>query len=135
MKTFDVQGIDLQISYDLAFSYLADPANLPAWANAFASVAGRRALMRTPNGEVEIDLKVLASKEQGTIDWQMTFPDASVAMAFSRMVPLSRLSCAYVFVLTPPPVPLEELEGAFEVQKQILAEELKRLKGILEAHA
>jgi hypothetical protein len=35
-------------------------------------------------------------------------------------------------VLTPPPVPLEELEGALEAQSAILTQELAALKRILE---
>lgn len=135
MKLFDVQGIDLAVASARAFAYVADPAHLPSWTSAFARVANGRALMRTPQGEVEIDLAVLASEVQGTIDWRMTFPDGSVAMAFSRIVALDRDRSIYTFVLTPPPVPLEQLEGALDAQSRTLAEELHRLKVILENHA
>jgi Protein of unknown function (DUF3179) len=37
------------------------------------------------------------------------------------------------FVLMAPPVPLEAVEGALEAQRKVLAEELVRLKTILEA--
>ena len=74
MKLFDVQGIELHAASDRVFAYVADPAHLPAWTSAFATVANGKALMRTPQGEVEIDLVVLSSKAQGTIDWKMTFP-------------------------------------------------------------
>jgi len=135
MKRFDVQGIDLQATRRRAFSYIADPIHLPQWTSAFASVANGKAVMRTPNGEVEIDLVVQSSEEQGTIDWLMTFPDGSVATAFSRVVKLDSKSCVFAFVLTPPPpVPLEQLEGALEAQSRTLAEELQSLKRILERH-
>ena len=134
MKRFDVQGIDLQAASRRAFSYIADPAHLPQWTSAFASVANGKAVMRTPNGEVEIDLVVQSSEEQGTIDWLMTFPDGSVATAFSRVVKLDPKSCAFAFVLTPPPVPLEQLEGALAAQSRTLAGELQNLKTILERH-
>lgn len=88
--------------------------------------------MRTPQGEVEIDLAVLASEVQGTVDWRMTFPDGSVAMAFSRIVALDQDRSIYTFVLTPPPVPLAQLEGALDAQSRTLAEELRCLKTILE---
>lgn len=81
-----------------------------------------------------VDLAVDASPEHGTVDWRMTFPDRSVATAFSRVVDLDRDRCVFSFVLTAPPVPLEEIEGALEVQSRTLAEELERLKGILEHH-
>lgn len=134
MKTFDVQGINLQVPQKRAFSYIADQAQLPQWTSAFASVTNGKAVLRTPNGEVEIGLAVRSSEEQGTIDWLMTFPDSSVATAFSRVVKLDAKSCAYTFVLTPPPVPLELLEGALEAQSRTLAEELQKLKKILESH-
>ena len=134
MKRFDVQGTHLQATARRAFSYIADPTHLPQWTSAFASVASGRAVMRTPNGEVEIDLMVQSSEEQGTIDWLMTFPDGSVATAFSRVVKLDSKSCAFAFVLTPPPVPLEQLEGALAAQSRTLAGELQNLKGTVERH-
>ena len=66
MKTFDVQAISLNVPQQQAFAFIAEATNLPKWAQAFASVANKRALMRTPNGEVEIDLDVHASTENGT---------------------------------------------------------------------
>lgn len=134
MKRFDVQAIDLQVVQRRVFSYVADPQHLPQWTSAFASVANGRAVMRTPNGEIEIGLVVQSSEEQGTIDWRMTFPDGSVATAFSRVVKLDSKSCVFAFVLAPPPVPLEQLEGALEAQSRTLAEELQRLKRVLELH-
>jgi hypothetical protein len=90
--------------------------------------------MRTPHGEVEIALGVRASAEHGTIDWVMTFPDGSVATAFSRAVELDPQHCVFSFILTPPPVPLEQLEGALEAQSRTLAEELRHLKQVLESN-
>ena len=134
MKTFDVQGIDLNVPQGRALAFIADPEQLPRWTNAFTSVTPGRAVMRTPNGEVMVDLKVEASPEHGTVDWRMTFPDGSVATAFSRVVEIDRDRCVFSFVLTPPPVPLEQLEGALESQSRTLAEELRKLKRILEHH-
>ncbi|HLN98739.1 MAG TPA: SRPBCC family protein [Pyrinomonadaceae bacterium] len=134
MKSFDVQGIDLNVPPGKAFAYIADPTKLPKWTNAFASVSAGRAVMRTPGGEVVIDLEVEASPEHGTIDWRMTFPDSSLAAAFSRVVAVDQNHSIFSFVLTPPPVPLEQLEGALEAQSRTLAEELKKLKKILEHH-
>lgn len=134
MRSFDVQGIDLAVPRSKAFAFIADPAQLPKWTNAFASVTAEQAVMRTPSGEVMIDLEVQASAEQGTVDWRMRFPDHSVATAFSRLVETGPDRCIFSFVLTPPPVPLEQLEGALEAQARTLAEELKKLKEILEYH-
>jgi hypothetical protein len=134
LKTFDVQSVEMKVASDRAFAYIADPSRLPDWTSAFASVRGRRALLRTPNGEVEIDLAVEARAEAGTVDWRMTFPDGSVANAYSRLVPLAGSRCIYSFVLTPPPVPLAELEGALEAQSRTLSQELARLRRTLEGN-
>jgi len=118
-----------------ALAFIADPEQLPRWTNAFASVTPGHAVLRTPSGEVPTDLEVEASPEQGTIDWRITFRDQSVATAFSRVVSVDPdRCCIFSFVLTPPPVPLEKLEGALEAQSRTLAEELERLKRILENH-
>lgn len=132
MKNFDVQSVLLQVPQDLAFTFIADGNLLPMWAQAFHTVSGRYALMRTAQGEIEIDLEIKASAQYGTVDWVMTFPDKSVAVAYSRLVCLSQESCVFCFVLTPPPVPLEQLEGALQAQSKILAEELLTLKEIIE---
>lgn len=86
-------------------------------------------------GEVTIDLDGRAAQEQGTVDWIMTFPHHSVASAFSRVVELGPERCVFSFVLTLPPVPLEQWEGALEQQSKILAEELHTLKRLVEHHA
>lgn len=129
---FDVQGVTIQAPLQKVFSYIADAARLPEWTNAFSSVSNGKAMLQTPNGQVEIGLDVLVSKQQGTIDWLMKFPDGSIATAYSRVSPLDSGKCAYTFVLTPPPVPLEMLEGALEEQSKTLAKELGKLKIILE---
>ncbi len=132
MRTFDVQSLEIDSPARKAFEYIADPAHLPEWTGAFKSIAGRRAVLSTPDGTIPIDLDVQASREHGTIDWTMTFPDGSVAKAFSRVVETANGRAIYSFVLLPPPVPLEKIEGALDQQSRILGEELARLKGILE---
>src|SRR5690606_18452414 len=49
MRTFDVQGIGFDVPSTHAFAFIADPDRLPEWTQAFASVHGARALLRTPN--------------------------------------------------------------------------------------
>jgi len=90
------------------------------------------AVMRTPSGEVPVTLETHADEHRGTVDTRMIFPDGSDGWAYSRVVPLGADRCLYEFVLTPPPVPLEELEGTLAEQSKILAEELRSLKRILE---
>ncbi len=133
MRTFDVQSLDIDSSARKVFEYVADPAHLPEWTCAFKSVAGRQALLSTPDGTIAIDLDVQASREHGTIDWTMTFPDGSVAKAYSRVLESANGRAIYCFVLLPPPVPLEKIEGALDQQSRILGEELARLKRILES--
>lgn len=132
MQTYDVQSIRIAVPADQAFAYIAKPENLPRWTNAFATADLAQARMRTPAGEVEIALKTVTSEAAGAVDWHMTFPDGAVATAFSRVTPDGEGSI-YSFVLMAPPVPLEQLEGALEEQKGILAEELRTLKAQLEA--
>jgi hypothetical protein len=131
MRSFDVQGIEIEVPWNKALELIADPEQLPRW-HAFASVSDGRAVMRTPRGEVRIDLGVRVSPEQGTVDWTMKFADGSVSTAYSRIVAAGKMRCIYSFILTPPPVPLEQLEGALEAQARTLTDELRRLKGVLE---
>lgn len=133
MKRFDVQGIAINALAKQSFQFIADPDNLPQWANAFASINGDSALMVTPAGEVEVSLAIESCEKAGTVDWYMTFPDGSLATAFSRIISDEKGSCICTFTLTPPPVPLEELEGAIDAQREILTQELIKLKAILES--
>lgn len=133
MKTHDVQSVSILVKLDAAFAYIADPGNLPLWTGAFAQADSKSARLRSPDGEVEIKLETIAQKSAGTIDWAMTFPDRAVGWAYSRLTP-EKEGVVYSFMLMAPPVALEAVEGALEVQKKQLAQELTRLKGILEAH-
>ncbi len=131
MKTFDVQTIEINAPFDRVFGYIADARKLPEWTSAFKSVSDGRAVMETANGSVEIELAVQAARSQGTVDWIMTFPDGSVARAYSRVVAADKDRSLYSFILMAPPVPLEQLEGALEAQSHILREELANLGAIL----
>lgn len=131
MKNFDVQSIGLPVSAESAFNYISQPANLPKWTNAFSRADHTTADLATPNGAVPIKLQTVASPGAGTVDWLMTFPDGAKGAAYSRITANGDGKSIYSFVLMAPPVPLETLEGALEAQKQILATELEKLKGIL----
>jgi hypothetical protein len=130
MRDFDVQTVELEAPFDVAFRYIADPGTLPEWTHAFRSVSDGRATLATPRGVVDIRLEVSASREAGTVDWTMTFPDGSVGRAFSRLVDRGSRSL-YSFVLLAPPVPLEQVEGALAEQSRTLREELKTLQQTL----
>lgn len=131
---FEVKNIALAVPFDTAFDYIADKMNLPQWTHAFAEVEENgAAMMRTPEGEVRVQLEDTADRDHGIIDTKMTFPDKSVGYAHSRLIALSDASCVYSFVLMPPPVALEQLEGALAEQAAILERELQILKAKLEA--
>ena len=133
MNPFDVQSIGVAVSAERLFKFIAEPANLPKWTNAFKSADNRTAELATPDGAVPIKLKTEARKDAGSVDWIMTFPDKSVGYAYSRVTQNGEDASIYSFVLMAPPAPLEMLEGALDAQKPILAEELKRLKALMEA--
>jgi len=133
MKSFDVQSIKIQTGFHRAFTYIADPKTLPEWTHAFKEVSDGTAVMATPQGSVPIRLAVNSSAHHGTIDWMMDFPDGSHATAFSRLIEAGKDRCIYTLTLMPPPVPLEQLEGALEQQAKVLQEELANLARILSA--
>jgi len=133
-KIFDVQGIEINTSPEKAYKYIADQNNLPRWTNAFKTVTSGRTKLQTPQGEVDIKLEVRKSDEARTVDWHLTFPDGKVGSAYSRVTDGGRDSVVFSFVLMAPPVELERLEGALKEQIEILAEELKKLKSILETN-
>jgi hypothetical protein len=130
-NNFDVQSIGINRTANNVFDFIAKPENLSLWTNAFARASQTSAIMITPNGELSIGLETIIAKESGTIDWVMTMPDGSIGKAFSR-VSENDENAIYSFVLLAPPVPLEQLEGALSGQKIVLAEELKKLKRLLE---
>lgn len=130
---FDVKNVALAVPFNTAFDYIADDTKLPEWTNAFAEVSeDGKALMRTPKGEITVQLENNLDRKNGVIDTKMTFPDGCVGTAYSRLIELNEDSCVYSFVLTPPPVALEELEGALSAQAEILERELQTLKANLE---
>lgn len=130
MQDFDVQTVELAAPFETAFRYIADPRTLPEWTHAFRSASDGRATLATPKGEVDVRLVVKASREAGTVDWIMTFPDGSVGHAFSRLVDRGGRTL-YSFVLVTPPVPLEQVEGALTEQSRALREELAALQRVL----
>ena len=132
-NNFDVQSIGINRTPNKVFEFIATPENLSLWTNAFSKANQTSAIMVTPNGELTIELETRTSKENGTIDWIMTMPDGSIGKAFSRVLENGE-NAIYSFVLLAPPVPLEQLEGALTAQKTVLAEELKKLKKILETN-
>ena len=132
MRTFDVQGIEIEVPQRTVFEFLQEPRHLPRWAQAFASVDDGRARLETPAGAVDIGLAVFANADAGTVDWRLTFPDGTVGLAQSRVTGTTRGTSIYSFVLHAPPLALEDLEGALDAQRVILRHELDALKELLE---
>ncbi len=132
MKRYDVQEILIDAPADRVFGYLADASNSPEWTEAFDSVDGDRAVLRTPAGAIEIGLDILASSEQGTVDWRMRFPDGTVETAWARVVPTPDERTVFTFVLMPSAPMLEQLEGDLSQLSETLAGVLVRLTGLLE---
>jgi hypothetical protein len=132
VDAFRIESVQIKSAFGKAFDYIAAPENLPKWTHAFKSVHDGTAVMATPAGSAQVGLKVSSSKDQGTIDWRMRFPDGSEAVAYSRLVGQLSDVCVYSFILFAPPVPLAQLEGVLDDQVKILKEELKNLKQILE---
>lgn len=131
MRAHEVRSIEVIAPYERVFAFIADPQNLPRWAHAFEKVDGASASMRTPNGTAEVALSVRASEQHGTIDWEMVFPDGSVATAMSRVTRAPHERVVYTFVLNAPPLPLEQIEGALSQQVRTLELELARLGELL----
>jgi hypothetical protein len=129
-KEFIIQSIMIDTDAKCAYLFIADPKNLPLWTNAFKEADESKALMNTPAGTINIRLKTLGNEHEGTIDWHMHMPDGTVGIAYSRVVPVKD-KCIYSFILLPPPLPLEELEGKLEEQGQILRQELINLSELL----
>jgi uncharacterized protein YndB with AHSA1/START domain len=132
MRMFDVQGIEINASRGRVFDFLRDPGNLPRWAHAFVSAEDGRARLQTPAGAVDVGLNVVADPQTGVVDWRLEFPDGTVGVAHSRVTDTARGTCIYSFVLHAPPVALEQVEGALDVQRVALASELATLKALME---
>lgn len=76
----------------------------------------------------DLQRSTAAVADAGTVDWQLDFPDGAVGLAHSRVTETTRGTCIYSFVLHAPPVPLEQLEGALDVQRATLQTELHDLE-------
>ena len=129
-KPFIVESIMIECDVGSAFRFISDPAKLPSWTNAFKEANASEALMNTPAGTIRIGLNTVSSQQDGTIDWYMKMPDGTVGVAYSRVVAVKD-KCIYCFILLPPPVPLEALEGTLEEQGIILKQELINLSELL----
>ena len=127
MNNFTNNSTTLSVSFQRAFDYISRRDTLPEWTNAFPVVKDRKATLRTPKGDVEVELDVDASRESGTIDWRWRLPDGSLGTAYSRLSALNDDATAYVFILPISP----EQQDMREAMRTTIDDELKRLKSIL----
>jgi hypothetical protein len=90
MRMCDVQGIEIRATRGRVFEFLRNPSNLPRWAHAFTSAEDGLARLETRAGAVDVRLGVSTLADTGTVDWRLTFPDGSVALAQSRVTETTR---------------------------------------------
>src|SRR5918995_503083 len=117
----DTQTITLPANAEDAFTFLAQPENLPRWAVGFARGIRREGdgwIVETPQGEIPI--RIAADATRGTIDFQMRVAPGLEAVAYSRVVP-NESGAEYVFTQIQMPGMTDEV---FAAQRAALAEEL-----------
>jgi hypothetical protein len=117
----DTQTITLPVSVEDAFSFLAQPENLPRWAVGFVRGIRREGddwIVQTVQGEMSV--RVVADALRGTIDFHMRATPGVEAIAYSRVVP-NDSGTEYVFTQFQLP---GMADGVFAGQRAALAEEL-----------
>jgi hypothetical protein len=117
----DTQAITLPVSSEEAFSFLAEPENLPRWAVGFARGIRREGdgwIVQTAQGEMPV--RVVADAVRGTIDFHLGVAPGLEAVAYSRVVP-NDSGAEYVFTQFQLPGMAYEV---FTAQRVALAEEL-----------
>jgi hypothetical protein len=128
----DTQTVTIPARLEEAFAFLAEPENLPRWAVGFARGVHRDAdgwVVETGHGDVPI--RILADREQGTIDFHMGIGPGIEAIAYSRLMPNDD-SAEYVFTQFRQPGMSDEV---FAGQRAALAEELALLPILFRARA
>jgi hypothetical protein len=128
----DTKTVTLPASAEDAFTFLANPANLPRWAVGFARGIRREGeewIVQTAQGEMPI--RIAADAARGTIDFHMRVASEVEAIAYSRVVP-NDSGAEYVFTQFQSPGMTDEV---FAGQRAALAEELALLPILFRAQA
>jgi hypothetical protein len=128
----DTQTITLPVSFEEAFSFLAQPENLPRWAVGFARGIRREGddwIVQTAQGEMPV--RVVADALRGTIDFHMRVAPGIEAVAYSRVVP-NDAGTEYIFTQFQLPGMADEV---FAGQRAALAEELAILPMLFRAQS
>jgi hypothetical protein len=133
VQTFDVQATELEASYEKAFKYIADPANLSQWTLGLTEADDTTALIKRPEGKIKIGFSTKANFELGTIGWQMSMPNGSTAIAYSRLMKLANGNVMYSFTFSVDPSTTEKVQEHVETQAKVITQELSNLRTLLAA--
>jgi hypothetical protein len=130
MQRSDTQSITIDAPREAVLDLVSDPTAFPRWASGFAlavRVDGPDWLVDTSEGEVR--LRVLVSRELGTVDWLVAaaLPDAEIG-SFSRVVPNGR-GCDFIFTRFFPDA-LSDTE--IEDERAVVAIELQTVRALCE---
>lgn len=127
---FGTVSEELPASFESAFSYIADPSNLPEWALAFKQADSTSAVIALPEGDTPIGLTTTISKEAGTIDWYMKMPDQSILRALSRLNASTEQSSVYTFTFFVNNVADDQLDDKLAEMRAVIEQEFDNLRKI-----
>jgi uncharacterized protein YndB with AHSA1/START domain len=126
----DTQTISIDTPASQVFDFVADPANLPRWAIAFAKEVqadGDAWLVTTGDGG-KVSLRPVTDEQLGVVDFHMVMPGGVESVARSRVVPRDGGS-EFVFTQVQAPGIPEEMFDRFV---ETVAHELTALKAVME---
>lgn len=125
----DTKTVTIHATPSQVVDFLADPRNLPRWAVGFAKAVrheGDRWIVSFGTGEM--DLRVVADRTLGVVDFHMSPAPGVEALAASRVVPAGA-GAEYVFTQFQSPGMPDEM---FAKNVQAVVHELTVLKALLE---
>lgn len=118
-------------SADQVYEFAANPANLPKWAaglaNSPVTIDGDRLLAESPMGQVTV--RFVPHNDLGVLDHDVTLPSGTVV---NNPVRVLRHPNGAEILFTVRQIELSDEE--FERDLGMVAEDLRRLKDVLEAH-
>ena len=134
MRRSHTRSISIDVPPQVVLGLVADPAELPRWAPAFARAArpagGDHWLIDT--GHREVTVRVRVSPELGTVDFLMA--DALPGLEVGVFARVLRNGCGTEFVFTRFfPDAMSEIEVA--EQKAVVAVELQTVRALCESAA
>lgn len=126
----DTQTISIHSPAEAVYTFVADPANLPRWAIAFAKgvTAKDDVWLVTTSEGAEVSLRTVTDEALGVVDWHMVMPGGIESVARSRVVPRGEGSEFLFTQVQVPGVPDE----MFDRLVQTVEHELTTLKAVME---